>query len=100
MSAPEICICSAIRLPDGRLIRGHRHGDCIRTAVELIDHRHSIGLEPTGWSSSMCDEQGFITSANRYVGREEGLRLQLAAGIESACRSGYRHRELFSEYLY
>jgi hypothetical protein len=48
----------------------------------------------------MGDDQGFITSRNRYVGREEALRLQLAAGIKSACPSGYRARDLFSEDLY
>lgn len=96
----EIVICSAIRLPDGRIVRGHRHGDCIRTAIELIDHRYNIGLEPKPWNASMCRERGFISSRNRYVDREEGLRLQLAAGIPSACPSGYRQRELFSEDLY
>jgi len=96
----EIVICSAIRLPGGRVIRGHRHHDCIRTAIELVDHRHSIGLEPAPWSSEMGGAQGFITSANRYVDRREGLRLQKAAGIESASRDGYHARDLFSEDLY
>jgi hypothetical protein len=44
-------------------------------------------------------DQGFITSRNRYVDREEGLRLQLAAGIESVAPGGYRG-QLFSEDLY
>jgi len=96
----EIVICSAIRLPDGRIFRGHRHGDCIRTASELVDHQHNIGLVPEPWTASMCRDQGFITSRNRYVGREEALQLQLAAGIESVCPSGYRRSQLFSEDLY
>jgi hypothetical protein len=97
---PEVCICAAIRLPDGRIIRGHRHGDCIQTAAQLIDHRWRMKLEPAPWSAEMCRDQGFITSRNRYVGREEALALQHAAGIPSACPSGYRKRELFSEDLY
>jgi len=99
MTDPEICICAAIRLPDGRVIRGHRHGDCIHTAAQLIDHRWRIGLEPSPWSARMCRDQGFMSSRNRYVDREEGLRLQLAAGIPSADPGGYRG-ELFSEDLY
>jgi len=104
MTDPEIVICAAIRLPDGRIIRGHRHGDCMHTARVLIDYRHSIGLEPAPWAD-VCnqlgpDGQGFITSTNRYVDRAEGLRLQHAAGIPSACPSGYRRGNLFSEDLY
>ncbi len=101
--AREVVVCAAIRLPDGRVIRGHRHGDCIRTAKELVDHRHSIGLEPTnyeGLRGSMAgDSQGFISSRNRYVTRAEGMQLQLAAGIESVAEGGYRGT-LFSEDLY
>jgi hypothetical protein len=99
-SFPEVCICAAIRLPDDRIIRGHRHDDAMRYARELIDHLHSIGREPAPWSTGMERNQGFITSTNRYVGREEGLGLQLAAGISSACPSGYRARYLFSQDLY
>jgi hypothetical protein len=100
---PEIVICAAIRLPDGRVIRGHRHGDCIRTAKELIDHRHSIGFEPTDYEGLRPDmgpeSQGFVSSRNRYVTRADGLALQLSAGIESVAEGGYRGT-LFSEDLY
>ena len=44
--------------------------------------------------------QGFITSENRYVGREEGRILQDKAGIKSADKGGYRGKTLFSEDLY
>lgn len=81
----EICICAAIQLTDGRIIRGHRHDDCIQTAlkwkVELPKHT-----------------QGFMTSFNRFVDRREGMRLQKAAGLNSA--HGYRGDILFSEDLY
>ena len=100
----ETVICSAIKLPDGRIIRGHRHGDCMRTARELINHRHSIGLEEGDFDQVELrfgpDSQGFITSQNRYVGREEAFRIQHAACIPSACKSGYRRKDLFSEDLY
>lgn len=98
----EICICAALRLPDGRIIRGHRHGDCIRTAEALVRWQNDpeSGVNGPAWHPSMSCDQGFVTSRGRYVGREEGLALQQAAGIPSACRSGYRARELFSEDLY
>jgi hypothetical protein len=44
--------------------------------------------------------QGFITSRNRFVTREEGYALQVAAGIPSAAAGGYRGKRLFSEDLY
>jgi hypothetical protein len=96
---PEICICAAIRLPDGRIFRGHRHSDAMRTAIEYIEYRHKEGYERSGWSSEMADEQGFMTSHNRFVDRDEGFELQLAAGIRSAAKDGYRST-LFSEDLY
>lgn len=99
-SSLEHCICAAIVLRDGAIVRGRRHDDCIRAAKKWIDHRHSTGVAPAPWSPEMCREQGFVTSTGRYVDREEGLRLQLAAGIPSARPSGYRKRELFSEDLY
>src|SRR3990167_8567278 len=34
LDAHEVCICAAIRLEDGRIIRGHRHDDCIQTALK------------------------------------------------------------------
>ncbi len=95
-SNSELVICSAIRLVDGRIFRGHRHHDCLRTAKDVLEHE-----EPSSWMSARSDgiEQGFITSRNRYVDREEGLRLQLAAGIASVSKRGYGSG-LFSEDLY
>jgi hypothetical protein len=105
---PEIVICSAIRLPDGRIFRGHRHNDCIRTAFDAVTHNGGVDSGEHHWHPSMCSDQGFITSHNRYVDRQEGLRLQLAAGIKSVRpRPGNPHGYcgftddlLFSEDLY
>ena len=44
-------------------------------------------------------EQGFITSRNRFVDREEGLRLQLRAGVPAFGGDGYQD-QLYSEDLY
>lgn len=96
----EIVICSAIMLPGGKIFRGHRHADCIETAFKFVTWNAGNDPGEHHWNPNMCREQGFITSKNRYVGREKALQLQLNAGIESACPSGYRTKELFSEDLY
>jgi len=66
----EICICAAIKTPSG-IYRGHRHGDCF-----LVMQRKKI-------LRSTEDIQGFITSRNRFVDRNEGRKLQDIARIES-----------------
>ncbi len=96
----EIVICSAIRLPNGKIFRGHRHPDCIKTAYEFVVWNGGINPGDHHWNSSMSYDQGFITSRNRYVDREEALKIQLAAGIKSACHSDYRKNQLYSEDLY
>ena len=92
---PEVCICAAIRLPDGRVIRGHWHHNCFAAISELATVDASIPSRQERF------EQGFVTSRNRFVDRKEGLALQLAAGIPSAdpVRKGYGN-QLFSEDLY
>lgn len=82
----EIVICSAIKYKDDSVIRGHRHGDCV------FDCDRPLKKDFKG------HVQGFITSYNRFVTREEGRKLQDAAGIESI--DGYRGDTLFSEDLY
>jgi hypothetical protein len=86
----EIVICSAIKTVTGLIIRGHRHCDCYHNLSQRPNH----GLKET-----QCDE-GFITSRNRYVSREEARQLQEAAGIPSADKGGYRGNILYSEDLY
>lgn len=100
MSDLEIVICAAIRLPDGMIFRGHRHTDCIQTAFNHVCWNAGVESGEHHWRPAMSMDQGFITSRNRYVNRIEGLRLQLAAEIRSACPTGYRRNSLFSEDLY
>ena len=87
----EIVICAAIKTKKGIVIRGHRHADCIYTAQrEGFDLKKDLAFA----------DQGFVTSRNRYVTREEGRKLQDSAGIPSADPEGYKHGTLFSEDLY
>jgi hypothetical protein len=86
----EICICSAVKTTDGIIIRGHRHRDCIEGIIRR-------GKKP----AKDFNAQGFITSQNRFVDREEGFRLQKLAGIKSANPEGYNSAGwLYSEDLY
>lgn len=85
----EIVICAAVKSTTGRIIRGHRHGDCFK-AILARDMR----------PSSSQSAQGFITSKNRYVTREVGRKLQDAAGIPSVAEHGYEGTTLYSEDLY
>lgn len=98
----ETIICAAIRLPDGRVIRGHRHDSCIRTAEEMVSWQHDprSGVNGPPWEASMCSDQGFVTSRNRYVGRIEAMEIHRAAGGKSACYGELRGDVLFSEDLY
>jgi len=85
----EFCICAAIKDTTGYVWRGHRHADCISSALEA-ERKIPMGKE-SQW-------QGFVTSTGRFVNRYEGYKLQIAAKIPSATE--YRNERLFSEDLY
>lgn len=85
----EIAICAAVRTTTGKVFRGHRHSDCFMA----IKGRFLIPGDKE-------EDQGFITSRNRYVDRIEGKKLQDAAGIPSLDPNGYHGNRLFSEDLY
>lgn len=87
----EICICAAVLATDGTVIRGHRHADALNKLRGMPNKEYRYGNG---------DTQGFVTSMNRYVTREEGYKLQIDAGILSADPGGYRYSELYSEDLY
>lgn len=93
----EIVICSAVRAKDGLVIRGHRHFHALQALHAIPGYEHE---RPWG------DNQGFITSKNRYVTREEGYRIQKDAGIPSALEgtihadAAYVGEQLYSEDLY
>lgn len=86
----EVCICAALQLHDGRIIRGHRHDDCIQT----MEKWHAAGQVVE------IESQGFVTSRNRFVGRRIGAQLQNAAGVNSAHYGRPVTDMLFSEDLY
>lgn len=80
-------------MPDGEVIRGHRHNNCYDVVRARPDNiREDI----------VAADQGFVTSLNRFVGREEAMEIQRAAGIPSAQWPDgvLRGSDLFSEDLY
>lgn len=86
----EICICAAVFSTDGTLIRGHRHRDCRDSIIRR-------GKKP----SKIWQDEGFITSNNRFVNREEAYKLQMAVGWKSINPQGYQLcKWLWSEDLY
>ena len=89
MKEKEIVICAAVKASDGTIYRGHRHGHCFQA---IRDAKKECG--------SYGDSQGFMTSKNRFVTREEGRKLQDKAGIKSVAEKGYVAETLFSEDLY
>ena len=90
----ELIICAAIRV-NGYVWKGHRHGHALRAMLDEMQWEHTQH-EITG----MVKEQGFVTSLNRFVDREEAMRIHLAGGFKSIDKDGYRGDELFSEDLY
>lgn len=86
----EIVICAAVKTKNGTVIRGHRHADAI----------HAAQTEGFTLRDLSFADQGFVTSRNRYVTREEGRKIQDTAGIKSASPEGYMRGTLFSEDLY
>lgn len=87
----EIIICAAVRMSDGYIVRGHRHNDAIRTAHEIPRYDNE---RPNR------DDQGFVTSQNRYVNRKDAMEIQRRARIFSVDKGGYKGDELYSEDLY
>jgi hypothetical protein len=85
------CICAAIKLPDGYIIRGHRHHNCFRTLDDSPRYKET---------SALSIVQGFVTSENKFVGRYEALDIQQAANIPSSNPIGYIGNQLYSEDLY
>lgn len=93
LTTKEFCVCAAVRLDDGRIVRGHRHDDCIQTVLKWKDAGQDVG-------SIHQEQQGFVTSTGRFVGREEAMILQQACGATTPTGHPLRGSILTSEDLY
>lgn len=74
----------------GIVFCGHRHGHCIYAKCAITGLRDAESGEY---------EQGFLTSKNRFVSREEGLQIALCENQVMDLRE-VRGNRLFSEDLY
>lgn len=77
-------------LDRGVVFSGHRHGQCIYTKCAITGLRDAESGE---------NEQGFLTSKNRFVSREEGLKIALENN-QVRDKSQIRGNQLYSEDLY
>lgn len=106
----EYILCAAVYVDDGRdhnprnfnyprtglVFAGPRHGDCYQV---LYDWLH---LLPQAEQVRLRQEQedGFITSTSRFVGRKEAFRLARDAGQLDGRTKHHPLNELCSEDLY
>jgi hypothetical protein len=79
----------------GLVVLGHRHGQCMWTMSSLTGLR-SVEEAPDGVGEY---EQGFLTSTNRFVGREEALEIAIREN-QVKDHNEIRGNRLFSEDLY
>ena len=75
----------------GIVVTGHRHGQCIWT-IGCLTGLRAVTIAEDGIGEN---EQGFLTSKNRFVDRREGGEIAFAAGQTEKLRE-----MLFSEDLY
>jgi len=80
-----------INIDKGVVVCGHRHLHCIHILVALIGKR-SVAPEVGEYV------QGFLTDKNRFVDREEGAKIALAA--EQVDKLNFNKSRLYSEDLY
>lgn len=74
----EYILCSAIKY-DEIIIAGRRHGDCYKTLEQLFS-TFKQGQKMYDIMLPQRNEQGFITSKDRYVDRKEAWTIALNAG--------------------
>jgi hypothetical protein len=78
-------------IKDGFVVLGHRHGQCIWTIFSLLGLRTCTNSD----DGTGEHEQGFLTSKNRFVGREEAAIIAFDAG-----QIDKEKKVLYSEDLY
>lgn len=91
MSQKEFILCAAIDY-DGTIVCGHRHGDCYEVLESLAGKIDAEKIPDR-------NHQGFLTSENRYVGREEAWIIakannQIVHGLKTCDRDNDELDEL------
>lgn len=70
MERTEFILSAAINWK-GIIISGYRHGDCYKTLRDLL----SKYTTPDEANLPQREDQGFLTSHNRYVSRAEAFKI-------------------------
>lgn len=78
----ETIICSAVKMSDGYIFLGHRHFHCLHAARMTTRYADEPNPHP--------DQQGFMTSRNRFVGRKEAQKIHKRTVGKSYDPTGYR----------
>jgi hypothetical protein len=91
----EFILCAALNYY-GKIVCGHRHSDCYQLIRQLVPKITDEDLPKR-------ENQGFLTSLNRYVDRKEGWKIakennQIQWGLEASENGEDSH--LISENLY
>ena len=105
---PETIVAAAIRAPVSERLRVKTwNGEaCYPDAVVLSappparHHTLMHAMHDMGLSKTKPDDQGFLTSAGRFVGREEALNIAKAAGQPLIDHPSRHSTWLFSEDLW
>jgi hypothetical protein len=95
MTEREFILCASLDF-NGKIISGHRHSDCYAIIRQLCPNIADTSLPQR-------ENQGFLTSLNRFVDRKEGWKIakennQIQWGLE-ASENG-EDSQLISENLY
>lgn len=93
----EKILCAAINY-NGIIVCGFRHSDCYEIIKSLVGDINSDNMPKK-------DNQGFLTSKNRYVGRKEAWIIakenkQIIYGLETFNHNNGEKPILISENLY
>ena len=96
----EKIICACVRYHN-KLWRGNRHNNALKAMEDELSY--TMNRKEIGEISEYI-EQGFLTSKNRYVGREEGYIIAVEAGQYRPSKLEHLPENcsntLFSEDLY
>lgn len=87
---PELLICAALLMPDGYIVRGHRHPNCLSVAAGMRKMA-TVSIDDDGMTARYATYElrqaieGALTSRGRFVNRDEALVIFLANGGELKC---------------
>lgn len=89
----EFILCASLKFGEN-IITGHRHSDCYTVIMNLFPHMPDDKLPQR-------EDQGFLTSLNRFVGRKEAWDIARENNqIQYGLKASGEDSQLISENLY